>query len=156
MKPNKHLVGSCLDFPSLQVWLLTGIDRGGKWFSRVLRPSKLRKHWYRKGGGGRGKRLEHSWNLTFDMRPPPASPFPCVFEHGRPTEILQNLCSVSVLDLCAFANTIISTASGLGWQEGRPSGLSLVYDCVLTLVRLRLWTHWQQLSWLSTQQSDSR
>lgn len=30
MKPNKHLVGFCLGFPSLQLWLLTDTKRGGK------------------------------------------------------------------------------------------------------------------------------
>ena len=64
-------------------------------------------------------------------------PFPCVFEHGGPTEILQHLCSVSVL---VFTNTIMSATSDLRWQMGGVSGLNLVYDCVLMLVCLRLHT----------------
>ena len=105
MKPNKHLVGSWLDLPSLPLQLCTGIKRGRKWFSRIPRPSKLRKHCYWKGVGKRGERGEHSWNLTFYMSPPPASqdslffPFPVYLNMEGP----QKSSSISALFLYSFS-----------------------------------------------------
>lgn len=37
-------------------------------------------------------------------------PFPCAFEHGGSTEILQDLYSMAVLGLCTFINTVTATA----------------------------------------------
>lgn len=64
-------------------------------------------------------------------------PSPCVFEHGGPTEILQDLSSLSGLGLCSFANTVMSTTSDLRWKNRSPFGLSLVYDYAVMLVCLR-------------------